>query len=200
MKNSELDSVLRKARIPQPSNEFLAELPEQMARELNRSRMPTARSPRVGFPRLAWGLATIFCALIAFTLGHWRGRTEKDAESTKDILTNMKFVQETLATFPGQVRAIVEDQWGLDLILSDTNNIPPSAPLYVRVRNGNEWAAAVTFSGQEIQIAGQKLTVLSDAHGGIILVGNDFAWSSRGPAVENNDLKISAKDLGLDAL
>ena len=200
MNNSDLDSLLRKARIPEPSDEFSAGLPQQMARQMNRSRMQAARPPRIWLRRLAWGFETIVCVLMAFAVGLRRGQTGKDAISTNDILANVKFVQETLATFPGQVRAIVEDQRGLNVILSDTNDVPSSAPLYVRVFNGKEWAAVVTFSGQEIRIAGQKMTVLSDAHGGIILIGNDFAWSSRGPAMENDDLKISAKDLGLGAL
>jgi hypothetical protein len=53
----------------------------------------------------------------------------------------------------------------------------------------------VTFSGQEIQIAGQKLTVLSDARGGIILAGNQFIWSNTGQIASQNNLKISAKHL-----
>jgi hypothetical protein len=53
----------------------------------------------------------------------------------------------------------------------------------------------VTFSGQEIQIAGQKLTVLSDARGGIILAGNQFVWSNTGQIALQNNLKISAKHL-----
>jgi hypothetical protein len=88
----------------------------------------------------------------------------------------------------------------LNVVLSDTNNVPASTPLYVRVCNGKECAAVVTFSGQDIQIAGQKMTVLSDARGGIILLGSDFAWSSSQPTIAKSDLKITAKNLGLDAM
>ena len=61
-------------------------------------------------------------------------------------------------------------------------------------------AHASAYSGQEIQIAGQKMTVLSDAQGGIILMGNDFAWSSREPAFAKSSLKIEAKRLGVIAM
>jgi hypothetical protein len=54
----------------------------------------------------------------------------------------------------------------------------------------------VTFSGQEIQVNGQKLTVLSDARGGIILTGKQFLWSNTGQIAMQNHLKIEAKDLG----
>jgi hypothetical protein len=200
MNNSELDSVLRKARLPQPSEEFWADLPQQIARQSNRSRLENLSSRQSRFSRLAWGFATIVCILIAFAIGLWRGQDEKEANISRDILANPKLVQETLAMFPGQVRAIVEDQRGLNVVLSDTNNVPASTPLYVRVCNGKECAAVVTFSGQDIQIAGQKMTVLSDARGGIILLGSDFAWSSSQPTIAKSDLKITAKNLGLDAM
>ena len=47
-------------------------------------------------------------------------------------------------------------------------------------------APQCVFNGQEIQIAGQKLTMLSDAHGGIILTGNEFVWSSDERMFEKN--------------
>lgn len=146
----------------------------------------------------------MICIVIAFGIGHWRGRTVREAQQEAnpyaDVLANAQFVRETMATFPGQIRAIVEDQHGLNVILSDTNDVPASSPLYVRVCNGKECAAMVTFSGQEIRIAGQQLTVLSDSRGGIILMGNDFAWSSSEPALAKSDWKITAKNLSLGTM
>jgi hypothetical protein len=81
------------------------------------------------------------------------------------------------------------------LILSDSNNVPASAPLYVRVCDGKQCASVVTFSGQEIQIAGQRMMVLSDARGGIILAGNQFVWSSDGKVYDGKNLSIEAKSL-----
>ncbi len=200
MNDPELDSILKKAHLPQPPAEFWADLPGEVMLRSNRARVAGDFPRRSLFPRLAWGFATVFCILIAFAIGHWRGQTEKEANASQDVLTNLKLVQETLEMFPGQVRAIVEDQHGLNVVLSDTNNVPPSSPLYVRVCNGKECAAVVTFSGQEIQIAGHQMTGLSDARGGIILVGNDFAWSSSEPTMAKNDWKISAKNLGLNTM
>jgi hypothetical protein len=200
MNDSDLNSILKKARTPQPPEKFWTDLPEEVARQANRVRTTMPRPDLNLFPRLAWGFATVFCVLIAFAIGHWRGQMERDASASQDVLTNPKLVQETLGMFPGQVRAIVEDQHGLNVVLSNTNDVPSSAPLYVQVCDGKQCAAVVTFSGQDIQIAGQKMTVLSDAQGGIILVGNDFAWSSSEPAMAKNDLKISAKTLALNTM
>jgi hypothetical protein len=97
--------------------------------------------------------------------------------------------------FPNRVQAIVEDEHGLNLVLSDTDNIPASAPLYIRVCDGGHCSSFLTFSGQEITVAGQKVTVLADTHGGVILAGDDFMWSDT-KRVYAGHLKIQAKNLG----
>jgi hypothetical protein len=58
----------------------------------------------------------------------------------------------------------------------------------------------VTFSGQELEIAGQKVTVLADAQGGVIVTGSRFAWSSDGPAGTSGGLKIEARTLNSTTL
>jgi hypothetical protein len=138
--------------------------------------------------------------LIAFAIGNWRGQATKEMAASTDILTNAKVVRETLAMFPNQVRAITQDEHGLNVVLSDSGNVPASTPIYVSICDGKHCASLVTFSGQEIQIAGQKLTVLSDTHGGIILTGNDFAWSSGEKIYAKNNLKIEARNLGMVAM
>jgi hypothetical protein len=194
MNDSELDSLLKKARMPRPPEEFWEDLPRQMVWRLNRPPEENPRPGRTWHPRLAWRLAAAVCIIAAFAIGHWRGKTEAESASN-DILGNMKFVGETLAMFPNQVRAIVHDDRGLNLVLSDNEKIPPSSPLYIRICDGDKCSSFVTFSGQEIQVAGQKLTVLSDAHGGIILEGHQFVWSSNERKLVENHLKIEAKTL-----
>jgi hypothetical protein len=196
--NSELDDLLRKARTPEPPEEFWEAFPQQMARRANRARTENFRARAAWFPRLAWGAVAVICVLAVFAIAHWRGQQE--IETPPDILANVKLIRETLAMFPDQVRAIVEDGRGLHLILANSNNVPVSTPLYVRVCHGKQWSSVVTFSGQEIEIAGQKLTVLSDGHGGIILEGNRFVWSSEGKNYAEKNVKIEARSLGESAL
>jgi hypothetical protein len=198
MNQTELDSILKKARTPERPREFWEEFPQQVARGLNCAGMKNYHAKRNWFPRLAWGLATAICILAAFAIGRWHAQTETKAST--DVLADAKVVHETLTMFPNQVRAIMEDERGLSLVLSKSDNVPASTPIYVRICDGKDCSSLVTFSGQEIQIAGQKITVLSDAQGGIILMGNDFAWSSREPAYAKNNLKIEAKNLGSMAM
>lgn len=199
MKKPELESILKRARLPAIPEESLEMFPRRIVTRLKRSNQPT-RPPRNLLPRLAWSCGLAASVVIAFAIGHWRGRMETEMISSKDVLANVKLVRETLAMFPNRVRAIVRDEHGINLVLSDEDNVPVSPPIYVRICNGKQCSSLVTFSGQEIQIAGQKLTVLSDANGGIILEGNKFVWSGGKPIYAETNLKIEAKNLGSVAM
>jgi hypothetical protein len=196
MNKAELDAILKKARTPEPSGEFWELFPRQVVSGLNRSRTRTMRVGQGWFPRWAWGVATAACVLAAFAIGHWRGRLETKTAAESDILSDSKFIQQTLAMFPNQVRAIEHDQSGFNLVLSNNGDVPVSSPIYVRVCDGRNCSSCVTFSGQEIQIAGQKLTVLADTRGGIILTGEHFLWATGGRVAMDKGLKIEAKNLG----
>lgn len=188
MNNPELNAMLKAARLPEGAAEIWENIPREVLAEIRRDSRPGRDLPlrRRG---LSWGLALATAAvLLAFTLGYWRGHA-----TGPDVLQDAKFVRETLTLFPHRVRAIVKDDRGLNLVLSETDDVPASPPLYVRICDGRQCASFVTFSGQEIQIAGRKVTVLADPRGGIILEGRNFIWSSTRPELAENDLKIQAK-------
>lgn len=99
--------------------------------------------------------------------------------------------------FPNRVRAVVQDDHGLHLVLSDKDDVPASTPLWVKVCNGKHCSAVVTFSGQQIEVDHQDVTVLADPEGKIILAGDSFLWSNGQPMLAGNGkLKIEAKALG----
>lgn len=198
MNNSELDARLKAAREPALPTEYTAAFPQTVLTNLRSSSWKRGSTRRSLLPRLTWGLGTVACVLLAFTLGHWRGHVEKN--SGQDVLANAKLIQGTLAMFPNQVRAIVRDTQGLKLVLTDGPEVPASNPIYVRISNGNISFSLVTFSGQEIQIAGQKLTVLSQPDGGIILEGDKFVWSSRETVYAGKKLGIEARNLDLTTM
>jgi hypothetical protein len=104
-------------------------------------------------------------------------------------------LREVLTLFPNRVRAIVQDEHGVQLVLSDQADVPASTPIYVHICDGKQCSSLVTFSGQELEIAGQKITVLSDAQDGIILEGNQFVWSSSARNFAQGGLKIEARRL-----
>lgn len=202
MTRPELDAILKKARPPEIPDESLDLFPRRVVTRIRRGDSPRSTAGRL-FPRLAWATGLAVCLIAAFVLGHHYGQTERMAANNsgeKDSLADARFVQETLAMFPNQVRAITEDEHGMSLVLSQHGDVPSSPPIYVRICDGKNCSSVVTFSGQEIQIAGRKLTVLSDASGGIILEGNQFVWSNTERVYAGNHLKIEAKNLGIAAM
>jgi len=191
MNNSELEQKLKAAQGPALDAGYQAAFPQHVLANLRSTSRPSAPVQARFFwrPRLAWALAVASCILVAFLAGRWHGRLE----AGQDVLADAKVIQQTLAMFPNRVRAIVRDERGINLVLSDKEDVPVSTPIYVRICDGKNCSSLVTFSGQEIQVAGQKVTVLSEAHGGIILEGNRFVWSSGGGGQLKRGMKIEAK-------
>ena len=195
MNNPELESILKRARQPEIPEESLAMFPRRIVARL-KSDDTSTRVTRNLVPRIAWAFGLMACVVIAFGIGRWHGRMETEKTLATDSLANLKLISETLAMFPNRVRAIVQDEHGLKLVLSDTDDVPASSPLYVRICDGKHCSSLVTFSGQEIQVAGQKITVLAGADGKIILTGDKFVWSNTERHLAGSRLKIEAKNLG----
>ena len=193
MNDAELDQVLKAARGPALEPDYAEDFPRTVLANLRSEPRHRNRARHSWRPRLAWGFAVVACILVAFAAGHWRGRMEAD----QDVLADAKLVQETQAMFPNRVPAIVRDARGMNLVLSDKEDVPASTPIYVRICDGQKCSSVVTFSGQEIRIGGQKLTVLAEADGGIILEGSQFVWSDKELIGVAPRLKIEARNLGL---
>ena len=191
MNDSELDAKLKAAREPSLPADYREAFPHTVLANLRSANWQKSPPCRSWLPRLAWAVATAACVLLAFAIGRWHGRMEL----RDDVLANAKLVNETLAMFPNRVRAIVRDEHGMKLVLADRPEVPASTPIYVRICDGARCSSLVTFSGQEIQIAGQKLTVLSQPDGGIILEGNEFVWTSTVHNYASKEIKIEAKPL-----
>jgi hypothetical protein len=191
MNDAELDQRLKAARGPALEPDYVEDFPRLVLAHLCSTPQRAVQLRPDWWPQLAWGFAIALCLLVAFAAGHWHGRMAAD----KDVLADSKLIQETLAMFPHRVRAIVRDEHGMNLVLSDKEDVPASTPIYVRICDGQNCSSLVTFSGQEIQIAGQKVTVLSEADGGIILEGSKFAWSNKEWIGVGARLKIEARNL-----
>jgi hypothetical protein len=199
MNKAELESILRRARLPEISQESLELFPRRVIAGLTRKSAPCPAT-RSFFPRLAWAGGLAAFLLMALAIGHGQRRKNTETIFSRDLLANTKLIHEMLTMFPNRVRAIVEDAQGIHLVLSDDSNVPASMPLYVHLCDGRHCCSFVTFSGQEIQVAGQKVTALSDTHGGIIVTGNQFVWSS-GQRIDAGDrCKIEAESLGWAAM
>jgi hypothetical protein len=193
MTDPQLEILLNRAPAPERTPDYWKEFPGQVVARLHEtSKQRERRSPeRRWAPRLAWGGAIAFaCLVLGFVFGHWHAATPKSASNA--LLQNETMVREILTMFPNRVRAIVQTAQGVQLVLSEKPDVPVSTPIWIKV--GGQ--VAVTFSGQEIQIGGEQMTVLSDSQGGIILMAKQLIWSSTAPGQGANRLKIQAKSLG----
>src|SRR5262249_3833735 len=141
------------------------------------------------------GGIALFCLIMGFAISHRRVQV-----GTKDpyaLVQNGKILSEVLALFPNRVRAIVQDENGVQLVLSEQADVPASRPLYVHICTGARCTSLVTFSGQELDIAGQRITILANAKEGVIVEGAQFAWASDQPDNPINGLKIEARKLSI---
>jgi len=193
MNDFDLEKKLKAAQVPSRDEDYWESFPRLVSAKL-RSAPATRLVERHWLPRLAWGGSIAFaCLVIGFVFGHWHGQQQKN--DAYALLQNEKVLREVWTLFPNRVRAVVQDEHGLQLVLSDQPDVPTSTPLWVKICDGKQCASLVTFSGQELEIAGQKITVLSDAQGGIILEGNQFVWSSSGNLLGPGNWNIEARRL-----
>jgi hypothetical protein len=197
MNDAELDRVLKSAPLPQRPEEYWEEFPERVAREIRRApKAEDGQSRSPWLPRLAWGLGLATACLIA---GFWIGQRRGEVGATNGVLQNPKLITEVLAMFPNRVRAIVQDEHGLRLELADEAELPDSTPLWVQIRRGDRTQSFVTFSGQQVEVAGQKLTVLVGAKDSVLVVGDRFVWSTEERGSAPGLFQLEAKPLNFIA-
>lgn len=193
MNNRDLEKVLKSATPPERPLEFWEQLPRRVSARIHwQAKLGTApgSKPRIWWSSWTWGFsAAAACLVIAFALGNWRG-----TKPANGLLQNEKVVREVLAMFPNQVQAIVQDENGLSLSLADKPDVPASRPLWIKVCDGKHCRSFITFSGQAVQIAGQRVEVLADAQGKVMLLGDRFFWSST-EAAPRDHLRIDARQL-----
>lgn len=194
MNDLDLEKKLKAARVPERGEDYWESFPRLVSAKLRATPAGRPEVERHWLPRLAWGGGIAFaCLVIGFAIGHWRGRAEKNDPYA--LLQNGKMLHEVLTLFPNRVRAIMQDEHGVQLVLSDHADVPASTPIYVHICDGRQCSSLVTFSGQELEIAGQRVTILSDVQGGVIVTGPRFAWSSERPGGASGGLRIEARTL-----
>jgi hypothetical protein len=183
MDNNELDQLLKSVPTPKKGDDYWKEFPKRVTAKLhwqaNRTES-TATNSFFTMRRLAGfatGLAAV-CVIVGFISARLHNQSGHDAHRDAGQYAEVKkYYEEIEALFPNQMQGIVFDGQGPHLIIADKANIPKSQPFYVRVCSPKGCQGFVTFSGQEIQVNGDKCEVLADANGQIMLVGNKRVWS-----------------------
>jgi len=199
MNHTELDRLLKAASVPDREPDYWDDFPRRVLAEAGRRASPTAVPGAHWTARLVCGASVAAaCVVLGVVLGHWHGKS--GAPAGNDLLQNPKVIQEVMALFPNRVRAVIQEGDGFRVLLAEEASVPASAPLWVRICRGDTCVALVTFSGQELEVAGQRLTVLASAEGQVLVLGDRFAWSSAQPPAGPAELRIQARPLELAAL
>ena len=194
MNDFDLDKKLKAARVPARDEDYWESFPRLVSAKLRATPANRPSGEPHWLARLVWGGGiALACLVLGFAIGHWRGRTGQS--DSYALLQNGKVLREVMTMFPNRVRAIIQDEHGTQLVLADQPDVPASTPIYVHICDGGQCSSLVTFSGQELEIAGQKVTILANAQGGVIVAGPQFAWSSDQPASAGGGLKIEARSL-----
>jgi hypothetical protein len=195
MNNSELDHLLKSVPVPERPADYWEDFPPSVTRRIRASQSSALRRPgQRSSPRLLWGLGfATACIAVAFIIGFWRGR--ESGLSASQTAAMQKYLREVEALFPNQVRAIVIDDKGPRLVLSEKADVPVSTPLWLNIRGKTVSQNVLTFSGQQIPVNGEVCEVLTDSEGHVLLLGERLVWSSAQPGAGQRGYRIQAQPL-----
>ena len=204
MKNSELEKLLKSARVPERPAEYWDKFPARVMAKTHwlASREGTAAQERAAGVfglRPSWRLAIVgvgllvIAGLVGYNFGLGRGRSL--SISAVQMAAARKYYQEVEALFPGQVQSIVFGQQGPRLVLADKPDVPPSVPLYLRIRGPKGFQNFVTFSGQQIRLDGEVCDVLLDPQGKVLLAGPEWVVSTGNAPMKHARYQVAARPL-----
>jgi hypothetical protein len=201
MNNQDLDKVLRAAPLPEPAQEFWNELPTNVHRGIERSE----RGGRVGerasvgnfLMRLRRLAAPVAFAAGCIMIGFFWGVRARHGEVVQagELAEARACWREAAALFPNQLQAIVFDQQGSRLVLSDKPNQPVSAPIFLKLCDGKNCKRFITFSGQQIKMNEERFEVLIDSQGEVLLIGDAKVWKSSKQTTNLGAYRVFAEPL-----
>jgi len=190
MKDHELDELLKSASVPERSNGYWQDFPRNITVKARRH-APIRQKNQAW----VWWLAPISvgCAIAMVVFFH-RTAVLRPLPADEQLAAARKCFRELEALFPHQLQAIVLDHNGPRMVLADAPSVPDSPPFYLRICGPKACESFVTFSGQQIEVRGEKCEVLADDNGRIFLAGQHHVWSERD---STSALRIEAMPLGV---
>lgn len=127
-----------------------------------------------------WLLAAAACFVVAWTAlqpAPSAGKTSVSSIAKQEDAAAV-ILREFSALYPNQVKAIIHDSRGIQLSLSDKPDVISGKAFVFTVCKSRICEEIITFSGQNIEVAGHQVKVRTAAGGRVILAGEKFLWSS----------------------
>ncbi len=210
MNNKQLDELLKSARVPERAGEYWEKFPGRVMAKLHWRVQKMEAGRRAEAQEHAWksrssgfrfvrvpafgAVLALACIILGFVLGFWRGQHSLAPERAQ-LAEALKCYREIAGLFPNQIQSIVFDQKGAHLVLAEQPNVPVSTPLYVKICGPAGCQRFVTFSGQQIRVNGDTFDVLVDRQGDVMVVGEQWVWSSSEPLQSVDGYRIEARPL-----
>lgn len=144
----------------------------------------SAHAPERRFAwRAAYGWVALFAVMLIAGLVMIRpSQTDPVANGGADLRT----LAQVEGLFPGQLNAVIESDGDVQLDLAGASS--PGAtdqPVLVQLEAGGHRLRVLSYSGRSVtlELKGARFTfeALVTSDGGVVLVGDDFAWSSTQP-------------------
>ncbi|MCG3147462.1 MAG: hypothetical protein PCFJNLEI_00902 [Verrucomicrobiae bacterium] len=157
---SDLDKLLKSGRVPERSLGYWEHFPKRVIRHLTAT---ATRDPR------HWGAWAMSLAGAGVLAGIFLFLPSRPPAPTP--VAYGRLYREITALFPNQVQAIVVDEHGVKLELSETANVPRSQPLLVNACNPAGCRHVITFSGQQVKINGDTWDVLVNGQNEVVVAG-----------------------------
>jgi len=175
--------------MPEHAADYWINFPESVKRRLMLKWEPVNRK-RFWWPIAAWSLIAAVCGIVlGFAIWH----RPPSAPDAFEKLKNGQALRETMALYLGRLQAIEQDGNGLHLVLSKTKDVPMSVPVWVEIYDGRQHRALITFSGQSFLLGNERIQVLANPDGQVILVGEGFLWSTGGKASTPGGARVEAQ-------
>jgi len=176
MNDSDLDKQLKAARVPARDEDYWESFPRLVSAKLRT--VPGEASGVSGIACPGWpGARDCLCCYDAGFYPRPFGRSEEKNDLMPCCKTG-RMLREVLTLFPNRVRAIVQDEHGVQLVLAGQPDVPVSTPIYVRICDGNMCVAG------DLQRAGtgdcrpKSDNSFPTPAAESFLMGNQFVWSS----------------------
>ena len=193
MTPDELNQRLRSVPLPPRTAEYWEEFPSRIRTACSTPQRPAdARPSRPSLPQRLWWnwMAWAGAAGLVLAAAVWTFRPAPSDFSAEEVAGYSRVWHEVDALFPHQVRSVVFGPGGPVLVLSEQPTLPNEPTLMVRGCGPTGCLTVLTRSGQQVTLGGERLEVLQDVHGKVLVAGASSVWPSA-PGV----LRIQARVL-----